>query len=187
MRLTNRSRDELLGQYMVDIFPEDERARLLELWRGMKKGTLTTMPVYRFDRPDGMRFMIEAGAVLPIRDPDRVVISMRDVTERLAESARSEEARQRFRGAFHDAPIGMALLSYGAGQFIDANKALAAILGGSREDVLTRNLKDFTAPMDWQRDDRRAKRLHEGATELEMRQERVLRRFDGSTVWVRRS
>jgi len=185
LRLTNRSRDELLGQYMVDIFPEDERARLLELWRGMKKGTLTTMPVYRFDRPDGMRFMIEAGAVLPIRDPDRVVISMRDVTERLAESARSEEARQRFRGAFHDAPIGMALLSYGAGQFIDANKALAAILGGSREDVLTRNLKDFTAPMDWQRDDRRAKRLHEGATELEMRQERVLRRFDGSTVWVR--
>lgn len=185
LRMTRRSRDELLGQYMVDIFPDDQRARLLELWREMKKGSLTTLPTYRFDRSDGRSFMIEAGAVLPIRDRDRVVVAMRDVTERLAESALTEETRRRFRGAFHDAPIGMALLSYGAGKFVDANKALAGILGGTREDVIEHTLKDFTSPTDWQRDDRRAERLHDGATSLEMRQERVLRRLDGSTVWVR--
>ncbi len=185
LRLTNLSRDELLGQYMVDVFPGDQRAQLLELWREMRRGSLTTMPIYRFDRPGGKSLMIEAGAVLPVRDPDRVVIAMRDVTERLAESALTEETRRRFRGAFHDAPIGMALLSYGAGTFVDANKALAGILGGTREDVIERNLKDFTTPTDWQRDDRRAERLHDGSTGLEMRQERVLRRLDGSTVWVR--
>lgn len=63
------------------------------------------------------------------------------------EQARLREAEQRFRLAFENAPIGMALLGLD-GRFLRVNAALSEIAGYSPEALLTKTFHDITHPDD---------------------------------------
>lgn len=60
------------------------------------------------------------------------VLVLRDATERVAQEALLRASEERFRGAFDNAPLGMALVSF-SGAFIQVNAALCHLLGASAE------------------------------------------------------
>ena len=82
------------------------------------------------------------------------------VTWRLNENVRAEtqsayrqarESEERFKSAFSDAPIGMALESIEpatAGRFLQVNKAMCDITGYSEEELLGKHFTDITYPDD---------------------------------------
>jgi PAS domain S-box-containing protein len=64
---------------------------------------------------------------------------LRDISERRAARDAVQEAEERFRGAFEQAPVGMALVSIesdGAGCFLRVNHALRELAGYAEEDLL---------------------------------------------------
>jgi PAS domain S-box-containing protein len=67
-----------------------------------------------------------------------------EIAERTKELQRSEA---RFRSAFEDAPIGIALVAL-QGQFIRVNRSLCQILGYSEEEFMTKTLQEITHPDD---------------------------------------
>ena len=99
---------------------------MVEMWQRLGSGSPIQPPTFTVDLPDGTEVLLEADTNLPLVNPDRVVVALRDVTERVTEARRLEKARERFRLAFHNAPTGMALSTAPGGVLIDVNDSLPA-------------------------------------------------------------
>jgi diguanylate cyclase (GGDEF)-like protein/PAS domain S-box-containing protein len=141
------------------------------------------------------RFPVEATVLLP-RHPGgsdgralpgedrRLVVRLRDVSERERQSRALDQARRRFQQAFQSAPSGMALVRLDDGRIVDANEALADMLGVPANLLVGCTLREFTHP-----DDVRAAQPHRARLELgivdSFRIDQRYRRRDGEYVWAR--
>jgi diguanylate cyclase (GGDEF)-like protein/PAS domain S-box-containing protein len=184
MDLTGRTRDQLLGRNFGGLFRESERGQMLELWNRMRSGGSMKPPTFTFETPDGREVLLEADVNMPLRDPERVVVALRNVTERVEEAHRLERARERFRLAFHNAPTGMALVSVHDGVLIDVNDSLVDMLGRTRYELIGSHIDDVTHPQERGRTTQLLQQTLSNRTEGYRTEQRFLR-GDGATVWAR--
>ena len=184
LTFTGRTRDDLLGRYFVELFRLEDRSLMVEMWQRLGSGSPIQPPTFTVDLPDGTEVLLEADTNLPLVNPDRVVVALRDVTERVTEARRLEKARERFRLAFHNAPTGMALSTAPGGVLIDVNDSLQRMLGRSRDQLVGCTLEEISHPDDWHG----SAELFQRASDSEVDRYRVERRYlraDGGTVWAR--
>ena len=87
----------------------------------------------------------EAGSYIEETAMSGLVISIRDLTVRLRQEALLREAEQRFRVAFEEAPIGMALATTD-GNLIEVNAAFGSMLGFPPERLEDRHLSELSPP-----------------------------------------
>jgi diguanylate cyclase (GGDEF)-like protein/PAS domain S-box-containing protein len=98
------------------------------------------------------------------------------------EDARLREAEQRFRLAFDNAPIGMALVAPD-GRFLRVNRSLVHIVGYPAEVLLTKTFRDITHPDDVDADIEPVGQLLAGTLRTYSIEKRY-RHADGHEVWV---
>ena len=91
-------------------------------------------------------------------------------------------ARERFRVAFEDAPVGMSVATPG-GRFIQVNNALCEITGYTREELLSLNIATITHPEELDERTRLLTELVGGEMDSYIRDGRLLR-ANGDAVWV---
>jgi len=91
-------------------------------------------------------------------------------------------ARERFRVAFEDAPVGMSIATPG-GHFTQVNHALCEITGYTREELLSLNLATITHPEELDERTRLLAELLSGEIDRYIRDGRLLR-ANGDAVWV---
>lgn len=75
---------------------------------------------------------------------NRVLFMFRDISDRKQAERVLQESEERFRRAFDNAPIGMALVAPRTGQFLRVNRELQQILGYSEAELLQLTFKDIT-------------------------------------------
>jgi diguanylate cyclase (GGDEF)-like protein/PAS domain S-box-containing protein len=122
-----------------------------------------------------------------VRDPvTRAVVethaTVRDVAERMHSQAALAEAEERFRSAFEEAPIGMALTSPDF-RFLRVNRALCHITGYTPQQLEGLPVASITHPDDLKADWEARGAMLEG----ELSSHRAERRYlhaSGSAVWV---
>lgn len=127
-----------------------------------------------YDAPDIFVLLFKPRDLLHLRRSEVVE------RERLREELR--ESRERFKSAFENAAIGMALVSFD-GQWLEINRSLCEIIGYTREELLELTLEDITYPEDLTADIEQVGRLLEG----ELRYYHVEKRYfhkEGHTSWV---
>ena len=108
-----------------------------------------------------------------------------DVHERVERGREIGEAQERFRRAFEDAPIGMAVGDLD-GRFLDVNQALCAITGYEPARALRAHFSAITHPDDLATDYGVIRAMIDGELGSSVDEKRYLRP-DGSVVWVARS
>jgi diguanylate cyclase (GGDEF)-like protein/PAS domain S-box-containing protein len=117
--------------------------------------------------------------------PKEFVAQVLDVTSRVRVEAELADSEARFRSAFEDASVPMALVGARAenfGRFVRVNGAMCELLGYTAEDLLRLDTARLVASEDLERIVADAQRtLGEGALQVETR---CLHR-SGRTVWVR--
>jgi diguanylate cyclase (GGDEF)-like protein/PAS domain S-box-containing protein len=168
--------DELVRKTFQDITHPDDLEADLAYVRQVLAGEIRTYQMEkRYFHADGHLVWILLSVSL-VRDeegePLYFVSQIEDVTERKRAEAATREAEERFRRAFEDAGVGMALIGVGpenAGRFLEVNDALLGISGHSREQLLSARFADIAHPDDVGLD---------GDGEM-----RILS-VDGSAVWV---
>jgi len=190
VQLTGRDVDDLLGTHFSTVLRIEDLARVTALWQQVQQFHdlgVQPAPVHiSFPPPANPSLIFEIDASLPLRDPNRVVVTLRDVTGIRQESEALERARERFRLAFHAAPIGMVLATAGDGVLVDANASFASMLGTTVDRLVGRSVRELMHPDDWGGTDLWAQRPADGGTEP-IRMEKRYLRTDGTHVWARLS
>jgi diguanylate cyclase (GGDEF)-like protein/PAS domain S-box-containing protein len=147
------SRAEALGRGLAEtIIPERYRAahragleRFLETGEGHVIGKrLELEALHR----DGHEFPVEL-SISAVRVADGYAFNalLHDISERKHVERALQEAEERFRGAFAEAPTGMALMDL-AGRFEQVNRALCEITGYSDEQLEATSLESLAHPDD---------------------------------------
>jgi diguanylate cyclase (GGDEF)-like protein/PAS domain S-box-containing protein len=149
--IVERDEAELLGRdFRAITHPDDIAAdvsALSELASGARSEYAREK---RYVRPDGSPVWVRLRGTVAI-DPEtdaRVFVAhVVDISEHRRRDQALAEAEDRFRSAFDNAPIGMALVSP-EGRFIKVNRALCDLTGYSETDLLIRTFQAITHPDD---------------------------------------
>jgi diguanylate cyclase (GGDEF)-like protein/PAS domain S-box-containing protein len=186
--LTARSAPELIGRDFRDLVAASSRDLAASLWRHVQsgggfEGAAVTLPLAPPADPD---LIVAVDAMLPVRDPDEVVVTLRDVSASMRETAALERARERFRHAFHGAPTGMTLASVDSGRIVDVNQTMLTMMRTTRDQLVGRTIREITHPDDWTRNNVLLDRAASRSIENYALEKRYVR-DDGSVVWANAS
>jgi diguanylate cyclase (GGDEF)-like protein/PAS domain S-box-containing protein len=148
---------ELLELTFQDITHPDDLKADLELVREVIDGKRRSYRMEkRYVRSDRAECWVLLSVSL-VRDdagePLYFVSQIEDITERRRAEDALLEAEERFRGAFEEAPIGMAMNSVD-GSFLRVNRALCEITGYSPEQLEATTYRSITHPDDLARTER---------------------------------
>jgi len=142
---------ELLSHNLEDfIHPEDiGKAHDMALSL-LQEGEFVPIDEWRFLTKDGQVVWTKTTSSVT-RDakgtPLYFVSQIQDITEAKLTTEALLDSEMRFRGAFHGASIGMALVSFKE-SIVDANQALCQMLGYSREELIEITFTAITHPED---------------------------------------
>ena len=111
----------------------------------LQRGSLTFEWVHR--RRDGTDFLVEVSlATIRLDGKDAFFITWRDIGERKRAAAALAEREEQLRNLFENAPVGI-FHSNLEGRMLEANPALAKMLGYSSPDELTTAIADMTTQL----------------------------------------
>jgi len=132
---------------------------------------------------DGHELMVEISlSAEVVRDGYVFNAFIHDVSARTESERARREAEERFRSAFDDAAIGMAIVSP-EGSWLRVNQALSEITGYSPARLTRMGFADITHPEDLGRDLEALDELIHGGRRRFLTETRY-RHADGHTVWV---
>ncbi len=181
-------RDEIVGRPVHHmIIPRRHRdAHLRGLTRFLSSGQ-QPMTARRLEveglRRDGTEVPIEL-SISALREGDewRFHAFVRDISERQATEAALREAEERFRKAFDDSRVGMALVSLD-GSFQRVNRALSQICGRSENSLLGQRFGEIIYPPDREREVEALRDVADGES-YGYRGEIRCEHARGNPVWV---
>lgn len=175
-----RGHTDLLGKSHYEIHPD-----VPEIWKEIHQRGLSGETLKNDDdlwiQADGTRNWLR-WAVVPWHDGkgriEGIIISAENITERkLAELALSQ-SEQNYRILLEHASDGIFIFN-DRGQYIQVNEVACALMGYSREELLSMNITDLIAPEDLQRQPLRMEELRNGEKILI---ERIFVRKDGKRI-----
>jgi PAS domain S-box-containing protein len=140
-----RSPRQLLGTPIVELLHPDDHATLAQLDADSAEGGSVTR-THRVVHADGLvRWMTTTTQyhLGGVHGGIEVLTVGRDVTDVVGLRDALVDSEERFRRAFDDAPIGMAITTF-SGQFVRVNRAFAAMLGHEPEAMMAMTVVDLT-------------------------------------------
>lgn len=183
-RLLGYTREQIVGKTITDLIPPEDVDRLWRSREELLRGA-THSAEWRLRSNDGSYVPVEVNArILP---DGRWQGFVRDIRERKHLEKQAEEARERlreseerFRLAFEEAPIGMALLQPD-GHFVRVNRVLCEIVGYDAEELTRLTFQAITHPQDLDVDLALADQLSRGEIPRYQLEKRYVRK-DGAIV-----
>jgi PAS domain S-box-containing protein len=169
---------QVLGSSIYDLVAPEDTAQVAGMVTP-NDGTIT----YQCMKRDGTRILVETrGTTLNYGDVRCRLVTAVDVTGLRRGEAQLREANERFRLAFNDAPIGMALVSP-EGRWLHVNSALCDIVGYTADELLHITFQDITHPEDLETDLGLMQQVLAGERASYSMEKRYFH-ADGHVVWV---
>ena len=176
--------EALVGSRVVDLLQPEQQALGRAMLRSVGRPDARDLSrELQLRTPDGWRWF-EATARLASfgEDGESFVVTATDVTERRRTRAELQQAQRRFRGAFAEAPIGMAVLARD-GTLLEVNAQLCRLVGLDETRLLALGLEDLVHPEDREGNEAERREIFAGTMEVSRRETR-LHHADGRVVGV---
>lgn len=142
---------ELIGQLAADLLHPDDRPESERMRGRVQAGEVDHVAVERRAlRKDGRVIWLQVRSTVhrnADRDVELVITQLMDVTEHRAQEQKLRESEARLRTIFEQAPIGIAVIAP-AGEILQANHALATMLGRTIKDLERRTVPEIVHPDD---------------------------------------
>jgi len=184
--IVGRREDELVGRDFRELthpddLQEDEQG-FDELASGDRAEYVTEK---RFLRRDGSPAWVKVRAAVaddPRTGERRFIAHIVDIAERKRNELALAEAEERFRSAFDNAPIGIALVTPD-GRFIKVNRSLCELTGYAETALLVRSFQSITHPDDLDTDLAYVEDVLSGRRRTYQMEKRYFH-ADGHVIWV---
>jgi len=176
---------ELLGAPPGIVAPPEERAAVTRRLADVLEGRTPAYKIERrFVRRDGSFVWgeLSVSRVIHTNGSPALLTIVHDVTDRRRTEDALRESEERFRAAFEQAAVGMALRALD-GRWLRVNAKLCELLGYEREELLQLTSVDLTPPEDRWLAIENNERMARGEVSEVSREKRYLRK-DGSIVWA---
>jgi diguanylate cyclase (GGDEF)-like protein/PAS domain S-box-containing protein len=177
--------DTALGQRALDFaHPDDVDAARTSLQSVAHRHGEAARTEVRMRHADGTWLWFDASVTNLLEDVgvEGTVANLRDINDRMRSQRELGEAEERFRGAFENAPIGMAMADVD-GRLFRVNRAMAHMLGYEPHALLGRRVSDLTYPDDRAMSRREMERLVSGEIDRYRLEKRYLH-ADGHPLWT---
>jgi diguanylate cyclase (GGDEF)-like protein/PAS domain S-box-containing protein len=177
-------RDELVGMLISNLIETDEFGDTQQKYQAMLRGDVLGTYHRTFIRKDGRKVVGEI-SVSVVQDrngsPEYIQSIVRDFTHWIEDKKALADGEARYRALFEQVNDGVTLFDLD-GLIIDANLRAAEILGVGVEEMIGRQVQEFSA----EEEVHRTEHIHEKvlAGEKVPIYERLLRRKDGTAVPV---
>jgi diguanylate cyclase (GGDEF)-like protein/PAS domain S-box-containing protein len=175
---------ELIGEHVRALLPQASAGALVDACAAALAGDEHSFDIV--EPEPGTALWLRTS---PLRDDAGDIVGAmliaQDIRGRVEREREFGEAQERFRRAFEDAPIGMAVADL-QGRFLEVNQALCTITGYSAAELGGTTFADITHPEDLAADFATMRALIDGDVGASVDEKRYLRP-DGSIVWVLRS
>jgi diguanylate cyclase (GGDEF)-like protein/PAS domain S-box-containing protein len=165
-RMFGYVRHEIVGQNIAALIPSRYRATHREHLKGYLRDAHpremgSGLELFALHR-DGTEIPVEI-SLGPLETDQGMLVSaaIRDITARKRADAALRAAEERFRTAFEEAPVGMALARLD-GRILQVNRALCEIIGYSAEQLEATTLESICHPDEAARDHAELERLVAG-------------------------
>ncbi|MEB3281687.1 MAG: PAS domain S-box protein [Lyngbya sp.] len=112
----------------------------------------------------------------------QIIGTATDINQRKQAEQKLQESEERFRSAFDDAAIGMALVSL-EGNFFKVNQSLCELTGYQQQELLSLTVQQITHPEDLEIDLNYAKQLVAGEIRTYQMEKRYFHK-NGEIVWI---
>jgi two-component system, cell cycle sensor histidine kinase and response regulator CckA len=178
--------EELLDRQFLSLsHPEEREADAVHFRDLLASDTDRVQLERRFLHRDG-RFVWVALTIAVVRDERGTALytlaQIQDITERKRAEQELRDSEALLRGAFDDAPIGMALSGV-SGQWVRVNQALCEIVGYSESELLATTFQAITDPDDLAQTVELHRQLLAGERTRYQFDKRYVHRL-GHSVWV---
>ncbi len=179
---------EAIGRHVAFLLPPGEVAHTEENNEIILRGEATAAHEERRVAKDG-RLIDVMISHSPLRNDVGAVtgasVIFHDVTAMKHAQAALRESEERFRAAFDQASVGMALRSIDARRprWLKVNQKLCDMFGYTREELLKRDAYDLTPPEDLPAAREYSERLERGEIASYVREKRYVRK-NGEVIWV---
>jgi diguanylate cyclase (GGDEF)-like protein/PAS domain S-box-containing protein len=173
----------LVGTRGADLVHPGDSASTVAALRRLAAGEVREAVTVRLRRADGAWRWAEAH-LLAVRDERglaEVHATIRDVHARAEAERAQADAEARFRTAFEEAPIGMAIATID-GRFLEVNRALCSFTGRAQEELEGTPVARLMHPDDREEEGHALARLARG--EVAVRGERRWMHAAGDIVWA---
>lgn len=135
---------ELLGTKFIDMFTPESQKHVREYVRAGTGGYV----VKELRRPDGRIVQVESfGAPCKFQGRAARIVGLRDVTERKRAEEALRESEERFRAAFEEGAVAMALTALDS-TLLKVNSSFCRMLGYSESELVGRSFAEITHPDD---------------------------------------
>ena len=175
-QVLQKPREELLGADVEVAFPGSSDSRFYSECRNVA-ASRQEAHFEEFYAPLGKWFEVHA-----YPHDEGIAIYFRDITQRKEGERQLREAEERFRSAFDNTPMGMALVSI-EGRYTQVNRAFCELLGYSEEELLSKTYMDLTYSEDYEISTAYARRLDSGELDNYTLEKRYVH-AEGYPVWV---
>jgi diguanylate cyclase (GGDEF)-like protein/PAS domain S-box-containing protein len=133
-------------------------------------------------RRNGTQFPVELSfSTLETSHGTRFNVFVHDISERRSSEHALQEANQRFRSAFDDAAIGMAIVSP-EGRWLRANRALSELTGYPQDQLVGMGFADITHPDDLPKDIHALQEMIDGQRDRFQTEKRYFH-AEGHVIW----
>jgi diguanylate cyclase (GGDEF)-like protein/PAS domain S-box-containing protein len=181
------SRAEAIGRPLAEkILPAEDREHYEPGLQRMLEGdhrVLGRRIEVTAARRNGIRFPVELSfSTLKTSHGLRFNAFVHDISERRRSEEALNQANQRFRSAFDDAGIGMAIVSL-EGRWLRANRALAELTGYPQDQLVGMGFQDITHPDDLPKDFNALQEMIDGVRDRFQTEKRYIH-ADGHVIWI---
>ena len=167
--------EELKTQPFVEfVHPEDQEATIVEAQKLMTTGEDVVAFENRYLCKDGSYKWLLWSATVSLEEQLYYAVA-RDITER-------KQAEVYYRDLYENAPDMMAVVDLVSGNILECNQTLAEVIGRSKEEITGNSFLELYAPESIEAAQQTSSAFVQ--TGEVIRQERTLRRIDGSTIDV---
>ena len=167
--------EELKAKPFIEfVHPEDLEATIAEAQKIMTTGEDVVSFENRYLCKDGSYKWLLWSSTVSLEEQLYYAVA-RDITER-------KQAEVRYRDLYENAPDMMAVVDLVSGNILECNQTLADVIGRSKEEIIDNSFMELYAPDSLEAAQQTSQSFVE--TGEVIRQERTLRRADGSTIDV---